>query len=194
MNADRLEAAFPLAIKVAAQPNDANEPIPSKKMIAEDKLTVEGGLLETKTILRWYFNFRTLTVTLPEHNYIAWSREIKLMIQAPKTTKKTLESTFRCMGHVSFVIPWVYHFLSHLRSMLARSWNRRVININNKCAKDIVLMQSILDKAKNGINMNLLAFRTPDCVYYSDSCPACLGSYSNQGKAWQFKVPNELKF
>ncbi len=32
-------------------------------------------------------------------------------------------------------------------------------------------MQSILDKAKNGIDMNLLAFRTPDCVYYSNSCP-----------------------
>jgi hypothetical protein len=42
--------------------------------------------------------------------------------------------------------------------------------------------------------MNLLAFRLPDCVYYSDSCPAGLGGYSNQGHAWYFKVSDNLKF
>jgi hypothetical protein len=55
-------------------------------------------------------------------------------------------------------------------------------------------MQLILDKAKNGIDMNLLAFRTPDCIYHSNSCPAGFGGYSNQGNAWQFKVPNKQKF
>jgi hypothetical protein len=100
------------------------------------------------------------------------------MIQTCKTTNKMLESTIRCMGHVGFVIPWVYHFLSRLRSLLARAWNRRSININNKCAKDLELMQLILDNAKNGIHMNLLAFPTPDCVYYSNSCPAGLSGYN----------------
>jgi hypothetical protein len=55
-------------------------------------------------------------------------------------------------------------------------------------------MQGILDKSKRGINMNLLAFRLPDQVYYSDSCPAGLGGYSDQGYAWRFKVPDELQF
>jgi hypothetical protein len=73
MNTNQLEAAISLAIEVAAQPNDVNKPIPRKKMIAKDKLTVEGGLSETKTILRWYYNFRTLTMTLPECKHIAWS-------------------------------------------------------------------------------------------------------------------------
>ncbi len=43
-NADRLEAAIPLTIKVAARPHDKNEPIPREPMIARDKLKVEGGL------------------------------------------------------------------------------------------------------------------------------------------------------
>ncbi len=35
-NANRLEAAIPLAIKVAAQPNDVNEPIPQEPMVAQE--------------------------------------------------------------------------------------------------------------------------------------------------------------
>ena len=42
-------------------------------MVALENLIAEGGLMETKMILGWLFNFRTLTVTLPEHKYIAWS-------------------------------------------------------------------------------------------------------------------------
>ena len=79
-NTDRLEAAIPLAIEVAAHPNDGNEPISREKMVAEDKLKAEGGLSETKTILGWLFNFRTLTVSLPEHKYIAWSNDLRQMI------------------------------------------------------------------------------------------------------------------
>jgi hypothetical protein len=75
-NADRLEAAIPLAIEIATRPKDINEPIPREPIIAHDKLKAEGGLVETKVILGWHFNFRTLTVSLPEHKHIAWSGEI----------------------------------------------------------------------------------------------------------------------
>ena len=60
--------------------------------------------------------------------------------------------------------------------------------------KDLELMKEILEKAKNGIDMNLLAFRAPDRTYYSDSCPAGLGGYSDQGHAWRFLVPPHLQF
>jgi hypothetical protein len=55
-------------------------------------------------------------------------------------------------------------------------------------------MLKILDKAKGGIDMNLLGFRSPDRIYYSDSCPAGLRSYSNQGFAWRFRIPDDLLF
>ncbi len=47
-NANRLEAVIPLAIKVAARPNNVNEPIPQEPMVAQEKLKAEGGLAETK--------------------------------------------------------------------------------------------------------------------------------------------------
>ena len=55
-------------------------------------------------------------------------------------------------------------------------------------------MQTVLNKAREGVDMNLLAFRSPDHVYYLDLCPAGLGGYSNQGRAWRFKVPDEHLF
>ncbi len=51
-----------------------------------------------------------------------------------------------------------------------------------------------MKKTKEGINLNLLAFRSPERIYNSSSCLAGLGSYSNQGHAWQFKVPDNLQF
>jgi hypothetical protein len=60
--------------------------------------------------------------------------------------------------------------------------------------EDLDLMKKILEKAKNGIDMNLLAFRAPDRTYYSDSCPAGLGRYSDQGHARRFQVPSHLQF
>ena len=59
--------------------------------------------METKMILGWLFNFRTLTVALPEHKYIAWSQEINQMIKNQWTMKKQLESTIVRIGHIGFV-------------------------------------------------------------------------------------------
>ena len=42
--------------------------------------------------------------------------------------------------------------------------------------------------------MNLLCFHSPDWIYYSDSCPARLGGYSNQGFAWRFRILDDLLF
>ncbi len=59
-------------------------------MIAKDKLAAEGGSSETKIILGWHFNVRTLTITLPEHEFIAWPTESQQMISMSKTSKKFL--------------------------------------------------------------------------------------------------------
>jgi hypothetical protein len=109
-NAARMETAIPLAIEAAAQPNNPNEPIPREPMIAKDKLTAEGGLSETKMILGWLFNFRTLTIFLPDHKLIAWSTAIEDMISLKRTNSQDLESMIGQMGHVGFIIPWVHHF------------------------------------------------------------------------------------
>jgi hypothetical protein len=180
-NATCMEAAIPLTIEVAARPNDPNEHIHREPVIARNKLTAEGGLSETKMIVGWLFNFRTLIISLPDHKFIAWTAAIQKMVTLKRTTSKDLETTIGGMGHMGFVIPWVHHFLSRLRSLHFRPQNCCFIIINKTCIKDLELMTGILTKAYKGIDMNLLAFHAPDRVYHSDSCPAGLGGYSNQG-------------
>ncbi len=70
-NTTMLERAVLLAIWTAAQPKDAHEPMSQEEMAAQNKLLAEAGLEETKKILCWLFNFRSLTVSLPENKYVA---------------------------------------------------------------------------------------------------------------------------
>jgi hypothetical protein len=193
-NAACMEAAIPLAIEVVAGPNDPNEPIPCEPMIARNKLTAEGGLSETKMILGWLFNFRTLIISLPDHKFIACTVAIQKMVTSKSTTSKDLKMIIGQMGHVGFVIPWVHHFLSRLCSLHFRSKNRCFVTINEMCMKDLELMTGILTKAHKGIDKNLLAFHTLNRVYHSDSCPAGLGGYIDQGHAWCFQIPANRQF
>jgi hypothetical protein len=105
-------------------------------MVAQDKLKAEGGLAETKIILGWHFNFCTLNTTLPKQKHIAWSSKIWTMIADGRTTKKALESTIRQLGHIGFVISWVFHVLSCLRTLLSQACNKRAIIANENCKKD----------------------------------------------------------
>jgi hypothetical protein len=116
------------------------------------------------------------------------------MVAEGRTTKKALESTIGQLSHVGFVIPSVFQFLSRLRTLLSQSCNKRANTVNKDCKNDLVLMLKILNKAKGGIDMNLFGFRSPDRIYYSNSCPAGLGGYSNQGFAWCFRIPDDLLF
>ena len=42
--------------------------------------------------------------------------------------------------------------------------------------------------------MNLVTFCHPTHIYRSDSCPFGLRGYSDKGVAWQFEVPEDLRF
>jgi hypothetical protein len=102
-----------------AWPNNVNKTIPWEPMVLQEKLKAEGGLAETKIILGWHFNFCTLTLTLTKQKHITWSRKIQTIIADSRTTKKALKSTIGPLGHIGFVIPWVFHFLSCLRTLLS---------------------------------------------------------------------------
>ena len=193
-NAARGQSASLLAIDATARPNHPNEPIPRESMDARDKLFAEAGLTEIKMILGWEFDFHRLKISLPDNKFIAWTTDVNNLLDAGTTTAKELESTIGRLGHLALVVPGVYHFLSRLRELQRSATHRRTIRFSDICRDDLLLMLRFLDVAKNGISMNLVAFRKPTHVYRSDSCPFGLGGYSDQGFAWRFEIPEELRF
>jgi hypothetical protein len=60
---------------------------------------------------------------------------------------------------------------------------------------DLHLMKEcFLVRARDGVNMNQIAYRHPTHIYQSDSCPAGLGGYSHEGFAWHSYLDNDVKF
>jgi hypothetical protein len=51
-----------------------------------------------------------------------------------------------------------------------------------------------LEIARQGIDMNLVAFRCPTHNYWLNSCPFGLGGYSDEGFAWRFEILEDLRF
>ena len=55
-------------------------------------------------------------------------------------------------------------------------------------------MLFFLKKARDGVDLNQIAFRMPTNAYRSDSCPMGLGGYNHSGFAWRYYLPRELQF
>jgi hypothetical protein len=193
-NIARGQAAALLAIDATARPNHPDEPIPRESMDARDKLIAEVGPSETKMILGWMFDFRRLWISLPENKFIAWTTTINKILANGSSTATELESTIGRLGHLALAVPGVHHFLSRLRELQRLAIHRRSVRLSDDCHKDLLLMLRFLEIARQGINMNLLAFRRPTHIYRSDSCPFGLGGYSDNGFAWRFEIPEDLRF
>jgi hypothetical protein len=65
-------------------------------------------------------------------------------------------------------------------------------SLNKTIQADLQLMLAVLDRAYEGINMNLLTYRLPDAQSKVDACPRGMGGYSRKGRAWRFIIPTHL--
>ena len=192
-NAIRLERAPLLGLTAVSREVSPFEPLPRDDMDARAKLKAETGLTETKIILGWLLNFRAMTIALPENKFIAYSRAISDMLERGWTSKAELETNIGRWVHLGQIIPFIHHFLSRLRSLLRRLENNRRLNINEQCKADLEFLQTALEKCRNGVDMNTIAYRRPTHAYRSDSCPAGLGGYSDEGFAWRYYLPPDLQ-
>jgi hypothetical protein len=111
------------------------------------------------------------------------------MLHVGHTTATELEKNIGRLVHLGRIIPAVNHFLSRLRDLQRRAKTRRIIKLTDDCKKDIALMLCFLGKANEGIDLNLISYRSPNHAYRGDACPFGLGGYTNLGWAWRFYIP-----
>jgi hypothetical protein len=194
-NLERCAGAPLLAIAATARPSHSDEPIPREAMEAISKLIAEAAPEETKMILGWLLDFHKLIISLPDNKHHAWGNSVREILVRGMAKAKELETLIGRLGHLGMIIPFVYHFLSRLREWHHKCKNKRYpTNMPDECRLDLVLMLKFLDKAKEGIDMNLISYRRPTHIYRSDSCPFGLGGYSSEGFAWRYEVPANLRF
>jgi hypothetical protein len=144
-------------------------------------------------MLGWTLNTRTLEIKLPAYKWLAWSKTLSDMIMKGTTNFEEMETVVGRLTHLAIVIQQVLHFLSRIRQLRDRAENRRIITIPEPVIQDFKLFIIVLNKAHTGISMNLLTFRRPTHVYRSDACPAGLGGYNHNGRAWRFYIPLHLQ-
>ncbi len=149
-------------------------------MDAQAKPKAETGLTKTKVILGWSFNFRMMMIALPKNKFIAYSWAILDKIDRGWTSKGELETNIGCWVHLEQVIPFIHHFLSRLRFLLQYSEKKRKVAINEQCKADLKFLQTALEKCRDGINLNSIAYCRPTHVYQSNSCPASPGRIQRQ--------------
>ena len=194
-NVERCAGATLLSIHTIARPLLAQEPIPRESMAALDKLLAEAGPEERKIMLGWVLNFRSLIISLPENKATAWSNEISEMLEEGKTQSKRLERNIGRFVNIGMILPYVHHFLARLRTLLKHAKKRRsAIPIPLPVREDLMLMDKIIMRAKNGIDMNNLAYRLPNIVFRNDSCPFGLGGYNVRAAGWRWIIPPDLRF
>ena len=201
-NRSRGAGALPLAIHLLCRPLATDEPVKRDDPLSLSKLLEEGTLAEQFVLLGWKINLRLLIISLPRDKFLAWSQDIAEIIEAKRATFQTLDSIVGRLNHAAAALPLARYFLNRIRSTAFRNesnnvrqkTNKKVKWLNKSVLADLRLFSDyILPRLHEGISLNLLTFRRPTHIFWSDACPSGMGGFSqHSGKAWRFKIPDEF--
>jgi hypothetical protein len=133
--------------KALLRPLDTLDMIPRKDIISQKKYAAEGCMEETKMVLGWLLNSRSLTISLPSDKHSKWVADINLLINSDRVKHKHLESTIGHLNHVAGIHSPMRHFIGRLYQAQFRAstsgWTR--LTYNEKM--DLHLMISFLNQA-----------------------------------------------
>jgi len=198
-NRHRAVQAMLLAIHTICRPLDKNEKILREDCVSLGKLEEEGTLSEEPTILGWKLNTRLLTIALPMKKAKYWLEDLNKTILSKKISFKKLETIVGRLNHAATACPLMRYFLNRIRNTLT-NWSRASVRkesvryLSTMVIEDMKLWRDdFLPKITRGISLNLVTFRRPSFVCWSDACPQGLGGYDFMGRAWRFPIPEEFR-
>jgi hypothetical protein len=136
----------------------------------------EGTLSEELVILGWKINTRSLTIALPEKKYSNWHEDLSNYVKAKKISQNNLESLIG-LNHAVTACPLMRYYLNRVRKLLEH-WNTKntckkaICYLSTTVLEDLKLWLTVfLPRVKSGISLNLITFRSPSYMCWSDSCP-----------------------
>ena len=191
----RLCGAALLAIHIFGRPVDSAEPVPRDDLLSLNKLLSEGSPSEVQTVLGWNINTRTFCISLPSDKFSEWTAQINTILDLNFVLPKDLESLIGRLNHAAFVIPLSRHYLNRLRNLHSRLKHHKHIHLTKEVVLDLQLWLHFLHRAHEGISINLIIERQPDCIFVTESCEYGLGGFSMKtGKAFRYEIPYYLRF
>jgi hypothetical protein len=145
---------------------------------------------ETKIILGWLLNTRSLLISLPDDKHKRWTIDINKLISTTRVRHKIIETTIGRLNHVAGIYRPMRHFLGHLYQAQFRASHSGWTCLSYNEKMDLHLMISFLDYANQGISMNVLTLQKPTLIYRSDASEFGIGGYNiTSGNAWCFELP-----
>ena len=191
---ERIIKAPATVIHAIADNSMHSDTIPRDDILAIDKMKAEGAAEERKICLGWMMDTRRLLVSLPDHKTIGWKAQIDSLFMNKSASEKELASVLGRLENVAQVLTVLGHFLSNIRHMqIVAARKKHNVRLSTRAKDDLKLAKSFLDKANQGISMNLLTFRQPDIVYICDAAEYGLGGFASHGRAWTYIIPPNLR-
>jgi len=187
---------IPLAIRTLSRPLSPEDIIPRKDIISIKKLHAEGQLCETKTVLGWDINTRSLLISLPTHKAQQWINEKNSIIESGKTNHKVLEAMLGRLNHVACIFPPMRHFMGRLYKALYRAKARKGLTVLTPTElQNLGINLEFIQLAQSGVSLSNITYRRPTHIFRSDACEFGMGGYNPiSGKAWRWELPLNLRF
>ncbi len=181
------------------RPTDPAECITREDCLLLSKLVEEGRLSETFAVLGWDINTRLLTIALPKKKFLRWTKDLENIICKKKVSFALLESLIGRQNHAVTTCPLMRYFLGCICSTLT-NWDiskksKKVERyLSSQVLEDLKLWkQDFLLTVYKGLSLNLISFRRPSFICWSDACPTGLGGFDHSGFAWGLKIPDEYQ-
>jgi hypothetical protein len=184
-NRDRSVQALLLAIHTLCRPLDPNKSIAKENCLSLGKLAEEGQLSETFTILGWDINTRKMLVALPSGKFSRWTKELGEIIHRKKVSFAKLESTIGRLNHATSVFSIMRYFLGRIRLVMT-AWDtshktKKVERyLSSQVLEDLQLWkETFLPVLSTWMSLNLITYRRPSFLCWSDACPEGLGGFDH---------------
>lgn len=120
-NARQVSDSIPLAIHSMSRAKNPLGHIPWNDVISLKKLLAEGFIEESKFVLDWEQNTRSISISLPSDKHRNWTLQISTMISAKHVSFKELEIVIGRMNHCATILPAMHHFLGRIHQVIYRS-------------------------------------------------------------------------
>lgn len=113
----------------------------------------------------------------------------KILFQK-RVSYSLLESTVGRLNHAASACPIMRYFLSRIRLVLS-NWDiskksKKVERyLSSQVLEDLRLWkESFLPVINRGLSLNLITYRRPSFLCWSDACPGGMGGFDHMGYAW----------